>query len=237
MMINRGRMNRMPVNAVMDGGMDARLVLVLGEQARAMVGSGENIHEAMFAAEAVEGLGRGAAGEHEAQALDVRLGAGGRAYAVYMLSGRLAGQMDGRAQGLTTTWLAADCGAKVLGYAFFGRELVARLEGADVFGGAARSGQDLRLPVTLADVAVGAAVSGRELVCEEAVFDLYISPGSVLEIDSDGYTVTLDGRSVIDAQRGAWLRLDRDVVDVRVEAAMGRVSDLVGEISYRTKWI
>ena len=238
-MFNRAKMNMQRMNLLAEESDDVRVNIMMAETVRGMVGSGEDIHEALFASMATEAGGQGGAGLHEVQAWDVALGAGAAAYPVYMVEETLGGGFDGMVRSVTTSWLTVESRVSVGGAAFFGRELYERMlaEAAVMAGAFAGSNIRLAKDVVLSDTMVGMAASNRRLVTEEALFDLYISPGSELVIDSDGYVVTLDGENVMDVQTGTWLRLDRDVVDVRFESAMGRVQDLKPVVTYTAKWL
>lgn len=238
-MFNRARMNMQRMNLLAGDSDEVRVNIGMAEVMRGMVGSGEDIHEALFASVATEAGGQGGAGVHEAQAWAEALGAGAAAYPVYMVQEALSGGFDGTARSVTTSWMALESGAAVSGLLYFGRELYERISAGAVMEAGALAGCNLRLgkDAVAADTMVGAAASNRRVVTEEALFDLYISPGSELVIDSDGYVVTLDGENVIDVQTGTWLRLDRDVVEVRFESAMGRVQDLKPMVTYTAKWL
>lgn len=218
---------------------EMRVNIGMAEAVRGMVGSGEDIHEALYASMAAEACGQGGAGVPEAQAWAEALGAGAAAYPVYMVEEALGSGFDGTARSVTTSWMALESGAAVCGQAFFGRELYERVLAEARTQAGALAGTNVRLEQggIAADMMIGMTASNRRVVTEEALFDLYISPGSELVIDSDGYVVTLDGENVIDAQTGTWLRLDRDVVEVRFESAMGRVQDLQPRVTYTAKWL
>lgn len=59
--------------------------------------------------------------------------------------------------------------------------------------------------------------------------------GKILEIDSENFTVTLDGENVLHAQSGAWLLLDRNVASIEVSFP-SRVYARV-ELKYRERFL
>lgn len=69
-----------------------------------------------------------------------------------------------------------------------------------------------------------------------AVIDVDLPPGSTLVIDSDSYTVLLDGENIIDRHSGAWLRLNRHIFDVVIEGAED-TAGLQTQILYQEKWL
>lgn len=60
-----------------------------------------------------------------------------------------------------------------------------------------------------------------------------IPPGSELRIDSDNFTVTLDGENILYMQEGDWIDLDRQLRSVIVNAA----GSLEGEIIYTERYL
>lgn len=59
--------------------------------------------------------------------------------------------------------------------------------------------------------------------------------GSELRIDSENYTVTLDGENVLHLQEGDWLALDRGLVNVTVDS--GVAGSLVGQLVFTEKYL
>ena len=68
---------------------------------------------------------------------------------------------------------------------------------------------------------VYAAIIEEDMV----LINVSIPPGSELRIDSENYTVTLDGRNIIHLHSGDWIMLDRNTVELIISNGdLGRVS-------------
>ena len=70
---------------------------------------------------------------------------------------------------------------------------------------------------------------------EIALISVTVPPGSVLCIDSENYTVTLDGKNILHLQNGAWIVMDRSLYSISVDSGTG--SDLSGEIVYTERYL
>lgn len=75
------------------------------------------------------------------------------------------------------------------------------------------------------------------ITIEENVLTVSVSipPGGELRIDSDRFTVTLNGENILHLQSGYWPKLSRDLVQMTVDSGSGGV--LSGEIVYAERWL
>lgn len=62
-----------------------------------------------------------------------------------------------------------------------------------------------------------------------------IPPGGELRIDSENYTVTLNGENVLYAQSGYWPILSRDLAQMTVDSGTG--GKMTGEMVYAERWL
>ena len=64
---------------------------------------------------------------------------------------------------------------------------------------------------------MNASTSTAQFDTEYIEISIPIPPGSTLEINSDDFTVTLDGENVLHAQSGGWVMIDRDVDSLAIQ--------------------
>lgn len=72
-------------------------------------------------------------------------------------------------------------------------------------------------------------------ITERAVFQLTIPPGGELRIDSDLFTVLLDGENALHTQSGDWVNLSRELWKLTVESASG--GGLEGQLIYTERYL
>lgn len=91
---------------------------------------------------------------------------------------------------------------------------------------------DLDLYVT--DILMATAGGG---LVEEAVIIVSVTmqPGSELRIDSENFTVLLDGKNVLNEQSGVWPVLSRNLVQMTVDSGNG--GKMSGEMVYTERWL
>lgn len=65
--------------------------------------------------------------------------------------------------------------------------------------------------------------------------DVTIPPGGELRIDSENYTVTLNGENVLYAQSGYWPILSRELAQMTIDSGTG--GEMTGEIVYAERWL
>lgn len=226
----------MRFNVRAEDGDEVQLVIEMMAMLLAMVGSGENIYERVYAQEGIEGRGAGGAGVIEAMDEAVELWQRAQAYLYAGGEAEIEIGFGGGQRLVTTTWLAALLDAAIEERIGCGGDLHEAATLDEAVASAVVYGAEHHFETLLADEVIGAMVTTQRFDVEQALFDLTIPAGSTLVIDSGGYVVTLDGENVIDRHTGGWLRLDRDVYDVWFEAAGGKVADLEKEMVYTVRW-
>lgn len=236
-MFNAGRFDRMPLNRRAAGGDSVRLVVLIQGAWRAMVGSGENIHgEALLRAVcggwAQAGAGTAASGHMAA-------GIGMRAEGKTMLPARItaAATFGGEGRLVSQTWLAGGWQARFGGAAYYGGDALVRAAFAASVAHQGACGAAYGLRGVLLGALFDAQARSRSSETTQAVFDIEIAPGETFVVDSGAYTAFLGEKNVIDKQKGAWLLLNRDIVEIRVESDAGRASDLALEMDYMERWL
>lgn len=236
-MFNMGLLNRMAfdVRARDDG--DIWLVLEMSEQMRQMAGSGENVVEMQFLQEHLGALVQGAAGVREEAHLEAKMGQEARASLLCYVNAEMRLTLEGESRLGSVTRIYANMEERTFGTAFFGRELPAVADMREEMCSQTDISCDILMEPVSGDVMLAAQVSTEQLSLEEAVYDVMIPPGGLLVIDSDAYTVMLDGENVMDRQQGAWLRLSPAVYDIWFEVERGRAADLDVQAVYKERWL
>lgn len=214
---------------------DVRLGGEWGVQFRQMAGAGEDILEMIFAQEGVGVRAQGAAAALERAGFGLEVGQGASILPGLCVRVETGAAFGGGVRCVGEVWLAALWQGVCAGRAYFGRELrTGGAWGADV-AVIASLGGDLRLDVWSADALFGQAAFNRQLVVDEAFLDVTLNPGDVLVLDSDTYIMERNGKNIIDAHTGAWLRLGPDIVDVRLAPQSG--AGLEARMQYRVRWL
>lgn len=70
---------------------------------------------------------------------------------------------------------------------------------------------------------------------ESTSINVTLPPGAELRIDSDVFTVTLNGENILYLQSGAWVNVSRDLIRLDIESASG--SGLNGTLIYTERYI
>lgn len=93
---------------------------------------------------------------------------------------------------------------------------------------------NLLIDVFMSDVFQSEIVSG---IIEEETTGISISipPGSELRIDTENYTVTLDGENVLYSHSGFWPILTRNIISLNINGTNG--GGLKGELIYTERWL
>lgn len=100
--------------------------------------------------------------------------------------------------------------------------------------------QKLKLSKDLYLQFIGTDLLGSKLMAniydtEHTAINITIPPGSVLEIDSENYTVYLNNENVFDSYTGSWVIFDRDTIELTLGVGNGRV--ISGDILYRERYL
>lgn len=69
---------------------------------------------------------------------------------------------------------------------------------------------------------------------ERAVFTIAIPPGGELRIDSELFTVLLNGQNVLHIQSGDWINVSRELLRLNIESASG---ELEGQMIYTERYL
>lgn len=216
-MFLHGRFSLLRFSLRAENGDDVIYAAAMAATLRAMIATGGNLSGAVFMAAMAEGVHRGAAG--------------------VPLAGALSSRFFGSAQGALST-----PGPFRMEERIFCASVLAQNACPFISPGAALGGLFAVSANDAFTAEVACALYGRRsLALNRPIFDLcmyaffsaqvttfhftiryqelslVIPPGATLVIDSENYTVLLDGENVLEAHSGAWPTLSRDLYDIVVE--------------------
>ena len=113
------------------------------------------------------------------------------------------------------------------------KQVAARMALSDSLGGGAWGSKDIYARLSASE-ALTALLSATSQTTERAMFQLTIPPGGELRIDSELFTVLLDGENALHTQSGDWIDVSRDLLRLTVESASGR---LEGQLIYTERYL
>lgn len=155
-----------------------------------------------------------------------------------------AGQINEYFEIVADLWSEAGIGADIYGGSDAILHLNANAELYAKIGFSSDTKAELTALVSLGAIcqndAVMAAIlsTGADLAeYREEVFLLNVElpVGSELRIDTENYTVTLDGENILHLQEGEWLSLSRGLISAHVDN--GTAGDINGSLIYRERWL
>lgn len=238
-MFSHGRFDRMRFSVLETQGDDVQFIGSATEAMRAMVGTGGNIHEMIFASASVDGAVMGAPGVRFSGTAGAIMREGVRGIVRIMGAIAMAAEIAARLS------LSQDSAPDIRGAAWMkakarlSADVYWRADAAEALGGEACIGVSALMPPMQMDEWFDAQVTTVHFSLRNALFDLAIPPGGTLVIDSGGYWVLLDGEEMIHAHSGDWLILSRNTYDVALEAMEGDTDALEADtrVLYTEKWL
>ncbi len=88
---------------------------------------------------------------------------------------------------------------------------------------------------TVVSEALGAVTAATSQTTETARVQITIPPGGELRIDSEYFTVTLNGENVLHEQSGDWINLSPELLRLIIESATG--GGLTGDIIFTERFL
>lgn len=82
---------------------------------------------------------------------------------------------------------------------------------------------------------LSASVSVVDISEEMSLVLVDLAPGDELRIDSENYTVTLNGDNILHLQEGDWVRLNRDMLSITIDS--GTAGALSGSLICEERWL
>lgn len=131
-----------------------------------------------------------------------------------------------------------------------------RTNAAEIISGSAGLGRFCYLTSEVSEIVGSSALLGQNIYAESEVFELVSStssvntfeektcslnltlrPGQILVINSENYSVTLDGQNAIYVQSGDWIdELDRNTMQLAISASSG-AANLSASIIYTERYL
>lgn len=232
-MFNRGAFDRILFNRM--AGDDLAFRAEMAERVQAMIGTGQNAHEVIFA-----GVDVRAQNSYAAGALVALPGRVDCLRSVTLVCVEEAALRGAAALG-ADAWGSLDSGQPVMPEAAVsGRQwLSVDSDTRMTAAAAARQGTYLSVnapfPAAALSLVFWTEVSTRRFTYLLLEVNTPIPAGGRLVINSSDYVVTLDGANIIAKHSGDWLHLDREVYDVTITPMSG-AGTLRNTVLYRELW-
>lgn len=236
-MFNLGRFNLSRFNVRTVGEVDVLVSLHSFAIVNAMVATGGNTYETLFASAMVQH------GSELSAATMAPMAYGFVVSASAIPSKNDHAQLRAEAQMHMYAWMSdtlmppLHADALVNGYAWMSRDVYELgLAAVSQVRQAAFLAHNMHEGLLLVVARVHAQVTTDRFAITEILVTANIPPGGTLIIDSENYNVLLNGENVIDTHSGEWLWLDRNVYDVVVGPMTG-VGYSNKTILYTERWL
>lgn len=105
---------------------------------------------------------------------------------------------------------------------------------ADRLTAAAAGSKDIRASFKVSEV-MTSMLEAISQTTERTTIDLTIPPGGELRIDSELFTVLLDGENALYTQSGDWINVSRELLRLIIESASG--GQLRGQLIYTERYL
>lgn len=115
-----------------------------------------------------------------------------------------------------------------------GADLPLRADAVAELNTEAALGADYPLAATFAEI-LSASASVVDIWEELSLITVDLAPGDELRIDSENYTVTLNGENILHLQEGDWFRLNRELLAITVDS--GTAGTITGSLICEERWL
>ena len=211
-MLNRGYVNRMPINRAMSQTNAIRIVLRIAEGLSGWARVGGDYHTSARMNEQLGGGGTGARGYRTAMPLSEALAGSAYGTALHRAVVALQEAMQGGARLGATVHIIDMLPLESLGgSAHLGATIHTSNALEESLGGATILGLDIHMGRALYEVLNGYA-SLRDITRYICVINGEIPPGGRIVIDSDSFNVFLNDQNAIHLHEGDWIDIDRNTV-------------------------
>lgn len=129
------------------------------------------------------------------------------------------------------TLVSAD---ELRGTLYASKNIPEALEGEEALSAAVEGSKNVPGPLYVSEV-LTSVLSATSQTTETATFQLTIPPGGELRIDSEIYTVLLNGENALHTQAGDWVHISRELLRLIIESATG--GDLRGQLIYTERYL
>jgi hypothetical protein len=115
-----------------------------------------------------------------------------------------------------------------------GANIQMSMELEDAMGMVANLGANLVLEGTCAEI-LSVCASVIDVTEEISLISVNLAPGDELRVDTENFTVTLNGENILHLQEGAWFNMRRNLQSILVES--GTKGTLNGGVLYQERWL
>lgn len=129
---------------------------------------------------------------------------------------------------------ALDVQSVLDGIPYGSKDVPAALGLVDILSARVFASKDIPVGIIASEV-LTSMLEAISQTTERAVFQVTIPPGGELRIDSELYTVLLNGQNALHTQSGDWVRISRELLRVTVECASG--GGLNGQLIYTERYL
>lgn len=237
-MFGRGRYNRQRYNLAYTPPMD---IYYHGEMAASVLGN-TNV-ELHYHAEAemtatVRGKAQVVAGMRADAQMHATFGAAAKGRANYHTPAlQMTATVEGALQATANIYIVCEMAAEVRGHAAMSTNVYLAAEMEATMGASLRMGQRYYAQPMQMLATVFALTSTIRYDTYYIIINAEIPPGASIVIDSNRYTVLLDGENALDKHQGDWLMLSGRTYDVQVQAIGGTDADIDKQILYVVRWL
>lgn len=119
-------------------------------------------------------------------------------------------------------------------FAYIARDLYSKMDANSRLNSNAYGSKNFDMEHLFATALTTLTAAGTQET-EIASIEVTIPPGAELRIDSDAFTVTLNGENILYLQSGAWLNVSRDLLRLDIESASG--NGLTGTLVYTERYL
>lgn len=185
-------------------------------------------------AEALQGYTRGTVSIVTALAVQSGLGVAAGMSADVITGAVLAEDLLGSVSGRKNTPIALVSEDALAAEVFGAKAIPAGLAFAERLSAGVTGSKDIHAMLNVSEV-LTTMLEATSQTTQRAVFQLTIPPGGELRIDSDLYTVLLDGENALYTQEGDWVYISRNLLRVIIESASG--GPLSGQLIYTERYL
>lgn len=222
---------RYSVNA---GAREAPIAESFLEEVKAVIGSAVPVAVSERFAEAVQGSAQGTVSLVFAFAAASGLLTEVRLSANEAVSAKVAEALQTAVSGSKDAYAALTAREDLEATVWGSKDLLTALTVKDILTAEAAGSKDILLSQMLTE-ALGTVLAATTQTTETASFQLTIPPGGELRIDSDVFTVLLNGQNALHTQSGDWITVSRELLRLLIESASG--GQLEGQLIYTERFL
>lgn len=151
-----------------------------------------------------------------------------------VLEFKVSAELAARAEAGANISVELDLSTELTSDVVLGADVPLSLALSDALNGAAQLGADIALEGDLTAILSNSAAA-IDITEELTTIAVSLAPGDELRIDSENFTVTLNGVNILHLQEGDWIRLGRGLLAIGVDS--GTAGALSGSLICEERWL